>query len=420
MLYSPEFDFFSEILTDFKLSYTILRSSDDLKSLFSNFLNLSDIDKHINCTKYFQEFIKQCYPKIIYRIENFCLHFILFKLPNIEQTMYLAIGPYTLSTVPFLHQFYTLEGKKKEIPMFNDDQLLLNIVNTFIKRIFKDPNDILIKNINIVETSDIALFEENFYLRAQEDPLLNIRIIEEYYHNENEIMKFVSQGQWHKAEIFLNIFFNQRIFYRFYPLENELQAQKIQSFALNTLLRKSAESVDVHPIHIENLCYHFILKISQTDSKKDILYLQREIVRKYCQLVQTHSLKGYSPIIRKVITYIISNLSGDLTLNTQANLLSINPSYLSSLFKKETGTTLTEYVKYKRINHAVFLLNTSNLQIQVIAECCGISDVNYFTKIFKKIIGKTPKEYRNDILKRLFIVLFILLFYNGGFYEKLC
>ena len=98
------------------------------------------------------------------------------------------------------------------------------------------------------------------------------------------------------------------------------------------------------------------------------------------------------------MTQITTNLTGNLGLDAQAKRLNVNPSYLSALFKKETGLTLTEYVKRKRINHAVFLLNTSNLQIQTIAQHCGIADVNYFTKMFKKIVGKTPKDYRSEIL----------------------
>ena len=65
--------------------------------------------------------------------------------------------------------------------------------------------------------------------------------------------------------------------------------------------------------------------------------------------------------------------------------------------KKETGSTLTEYVNRKRVEHAIFLLNSTNLQIQEIAAACGIPDVNYFTKIFKKQVGNTPKEYREKI-----------------------
>ena len=109
-------------------------------------------------------------------------------------------------------------------------------------------------------------------------------------------------------------------------------------------------------------------------------------------------MKGYSLLIRKVLTQIDSDLTADLSLRTQAEQLNINSSYLSTLFKKETGTTLTEYVNRKRIEHAIFLLNTTNMKIQAIAQACGIPDVNYFTKIFKKQIGITPKDYRDNIM----------------------
>ena len=79
-------------------------------------------------------------------------------------------------------------------------------------------------------------------------------------------------------------------------------------------------------------------------------------------------------------------------------MLNVNASYLSKLFKKETGITLTEYVAKKRIEQAAFLLTSTNLQIQTVAQNCGIYDVNYFTKLFKKHTGKTPKEYRESTI----------------------
>lgn len=110
-------------------------------------------------------------------------------------------------------------------------------------------------------------------------------------------------------------------------------------------------------------------------------------------------MKGYSLLIQKVITQMDSDLTADLTLNTLAHKLNVNPSYLSTLFKKETGVTLTEYVNRRRIEHSILLLNSTSLQIQTIAQHCGIPDVNYFTKMFKKQIGKTPKEYRELIMR---------------------
>lgn len=108
-------------------------------------------------------------------------------------------------------------------------------------------------------------------------------------------------------------------------------------------------------------------------------------------------MKGHSLLVRKILVRIDSDLTADLSLKAQADFLDVNPSYLSTLFKKETGTTLTEYVNRKRVEHGIFLLNTTQMQIQTVAQNCGISDVNYFTKTFKKIVGKTPKDYRNHI-----------------------
>ena len=96
-----------------------------------------------------------------------------------------------------------------------------------------------------------------------------------------------------------------------------------------------------------------------------------------------------------------SRATGDITREQnaydQSVNLGVNASYLSTLFKKETGKTLTEYVNGKRIEYAIFLLNSTQLQIQAIAQYCGISDVNYFTRLFKTAVGKTPKEYRDSI-----------------------
>ena len=182
------------------------------------------------------------------------------------------------------------------------------------------------------------------------------------------------------------------------PRTNDsLRNIKNYTIILNTLLRKAAENGAVHPLHIDSLSSRFAHRIEALSSEEDAFSLQKEMAHKYCLLVKNHSMKGYSLLIRKVLTRIDSDLTADLSLKSQAELLGVNSSYLSTLFKKETGSTLTEYVNRKRVEHAIFLLNSTNLQIQEIAAACGIPDVNYFTKIFKKQVGNTPKEYREKI-----------------------
>ena len=107
-------------------------------------------------------------------------------------------------------------------------------------------------------------------------------------------------------------------------------------------------------------------------------------------------MKHFSPPVQKAIIYIDSDLTANLSLSAIAEAQNVSASYLSWLFKQETGETLTDHVNKKRINLATKLLETTNLQIQTIAQYCGILDVQYFSKVFKKYVGKSPKEYRES------------------------
>lgn len=239
-----------------------------------------------------------------------------------------------------------------------------------------------------------------------EEALHTMQHLEERYELEARLMQAVSAGQVHKAELALAQITGQSIRQSFRPQfeqrsKNALRNLKNYLFVLNTILRIAAANGSVHPYHIDRISSHYAHKIELLTTESAGAPLIRKMVRKYCLLVKNHSLKGHSLPVQKVITRIEYDLTADLSLKTQAALLNVNPSYLSTLFKKETGLTLTDYVNRKRIEQAIFLLNTTNLQIQAIAQECGIPDVNYFTKLFKKQIGKTPSEYRKCIYVRL-------------------
>ena len=74
----------------------------------------------------------------------------------------------------------------------------------------------------------------------------------------------------------------------------------------------------------------------------------------------------------------------------------ISPSYLSNVFKQETGQTLTDYISTQRMARAANLLRTTNATVASVAEDVGILDVNYFTKLFKSATGLTPTRYRRE------------------------
>ena len=106
-----------------------------------------------------------------------------------------------------------------------------------------------------------------------------------------------------------------------------------------------------------------------------------------------------SPAIETTIDYIHKNLEHDLSLESVARLVHLNPAYLSRLFKKDTGVSMSEYIIQARIARAKEMLRSPDVKISSIAASVGYTHFSHFAKMFKRIVGMTPQEYRRQFLK---------------------
>ncbi|WP_158630166.1 response regulator [Cohnella sp. AR92] len=106
-----------------------------------------------------------------------------------------------------------------------------------------------------------------------------------------------------------------------------------------------------------------------------------------------------SAVIAKINAYIQDNLHRDLSRDDIANEVYRNPAYLSRLFRKETGLSLSEYIAQKRIEEAKRMLVETNLKVSNIAEGLGYQHFSYFAKLFRKFTGLTPQDYRKKYQK---------------------
>ncbi|MGN0551867.1 MAG: helix-turn-helix domain-containing protein [Oscillospiraceae bacterium] len=104
-----------------------------------------------------------------------------------------------------------------------------------------------------------------------------------------------------------------------------------------------------------------------------------------------------SPAVAAAAEWIKSNCCSDISSADAAQSVHYNAEYLSAIFKKETGFTLTEYINRSRIETAKHILSDSSVTIKEAAFSCGFSDEKYFMRVFKKIEGMTPSEYRNAL-----------------------
>lgn len=99
-------------------------------------------------------------------------------------------------------------------------------------------------------------------------------------------------------------------------------------------------------------------------------------------------------MVDKIITYIKNNYWNDINVNSIIEYLGLNRSYLSTLFKKNMGITIQEYLTVFRLSRANELLDITNESIESIANSCGYRDPLVFTKAYKKKYGVTPTQHR--------------------------
>lgn len=118
------------------------------------------------------------------------------------------------------------------------------------------------------------------------------------------------------------------------------------------------------------------------------------VLASIAELLKEQSVYSSPNVIDNVKVYIRKNICSSLTLEHLSNLFYISPSYLSYLFKEKTGENLIDYVNKERIERAKLLLRTSDEKIYKIAKSLGIDNAKYFFRLFKKITGFTPEEYR--------------------------
>ncbi|MBW7456070.1 helix-turn-helix domain-containing protein, partial [Paenibacillus sepulcri] len=105
-----------------------------------------------------------------------------------------------------------------------------------------------------------------------------------------------------------------------------------------------------------------------------------------------------SRAVERIKMYLHEQYKEELDLQRLAEHVHLTPSYLSKLFKGETGETITDFAISVRIHHAKRLLREEHgLKTYEVGERVGYPDPAYFTKVFKRMTGKTPKEYRDSV-----------------------
>ncbi len=372
------------------------------------FLDITSIDIGLrkglkntdNLYEHFREIIKTLdYNTFYFYTDGYLLNYVFLHPYETEDVI--VVGPFLKTNVnkEFLNyiaekhllkysELETIREYLHQLPLFDDNIRLVSILVNIIDYIRPGVSftTVFVEDVHEKEEQESYVPIDNYMLKAE--------ATEMRYNLEEPLLQAVAKGDYAEAlsitRHFLSMLYEPRI-------NDVLFDKKAALFSTNTLLRLGAGRSNVHPIFLHELSGKFVKLINTSTSVANLDKIHDKMIREYCLLVQNKARNKYSTLIQNVLNYIDFNLSQQLTLSILADYSNVSSPYLSKIFKKEVGTTITDYITNRRIHESLRLLSMTNMQIQDISSYVGILDFNYYAKTFKKYIGCTPTEYRKKL-----------------------
>lgn len=167
-------------------------------------------------------------------------------------------------------------------------------------------------------------------------------------------------------------------------------AARILSFVNRLSLSREA----LAPLDLENM-----VRIEDQPTWEAASYRLQHVVKLLLDNVTVESNANTHLITTRLHQHILDNLGGDLSLNALSDVVHLNPSYLSRLYKQITGQGLTEYISDRKMDKAMELLDQTPLKIHEVANQIGL-EAGYFIKMFRRNTGMTPQEFREKSSRR--------------------
>lgn len=218
----------------------------------------------------------------------------------------------------------------------------------------------------------------------------NIDSVAYPYEKEKELLAKVKLGNVLEA----NAILNDLLGYVLFSQGNSLEVIKPRAIELCSLLSRTAIEGGAPTDSILKLNNHFLKNLQQVNSMDTLCHKLQEVVETFSESMFNYIPSKNNELIKSAMMYISKHFNTPLTLEEVSEHVHLHPSYFSSMFKQSAGSSFKEYLNMVRIEESKRLLANTTFSIIDIAIAVGFEDQSYFSKVFKKYTGLTPKQFR--------------------------
>ncbi|PKM60767.1 MAG: hypothetical protein CVU99_06460 [Firmicutes bacterium HGW-Firmicutes-4] len=261
---------------------------------------------------------------------------------------------------------------------------LAKLLNAAIMSLY--PNTEIYEHINREYREQVEIGEKIFEHKRSNIPLVYP------YEKEKELVRQVKKCDESGAQITLKFLVNEILLIE----GGNIEVVKARILELCSILSRAAVEGGASLQKIFGINLDLITELNEIQTIPVLNSWTEKITDHFTKNIFSNIYNGDSYLINQAIEHTRANYMNKITLQKMAAYLHVSDSYLSKLFKKETGISFTQYLNEIRISRSKDLLKNTQMSIVDVALFVGYEDQSYFTKVFKQVTSITPKKYQSQ------------------------
>ncbi|MBE5973464.1 helix-turn-helix transcriptional regulator [Lacrimispora xylanisolvens] len=330
---------------------------------------------------------------IYYLTDAFMVHLVIFF---IEENP-IVLGPFctllmTDKDARTIFEQYKITNLSKtdffsylsSLPVIKESELF-SMVTSLIHTVCPHAPEKQIQHVNFFNLPEII--PEEYVTREHYTELLEKR-----YTYEQHFIQAIENGNSRSA--IFNLHNMQMDVAYLKRIGTTLENERIGAAITRTTVRLAALRAGLPAIVVDRLSSQNTAVTHNAKSVEEILAAKEKMIREFCHVIHHYKDEKYSFLVQSALYFFDHQYYKDIRLKELADELNVSLNHLICVFRKETGITPNLYLQKSRMKQASILLSSTDMTMQEISSSVGISDANYFIKVFKKHYGETPSNYR--------------------------